>query len=90
MIIVTLNDKTKLTYNSFDEIVNYCKHQIIELNCSNNKLIELPDLIGNLINLKELDCSHNKLILLPDSIGNLINLKYLDCSCNQLTSGPED
>ena len=51
MITVTLNDGTKIEYNSFDEIVDYDK--IIELDCSTNKLTLLPDLIGNLINLKK-------------------------------------
>jgi internalin A len=87
MIKAILINKTKLTYNSFNEIVNYDK--IIELNCSDNKLTFLPDLIGYLINLKVLNCSFNKLTFLPESIGNLINLKELDCCNNQLRSLPE-
>jgi Leucine-rich repeat (LRR) protein len=49
-------------------------------------LENLPDSIGNLINLKQLYLSNNKLESLPDSIGNLINLKQLYLSNNKLES----
>ena len=87
MIKVTLNDKTKITYNTFDEIIDYDK--IIKLDCNYNQLTLLPDSIGNLTNLKELNCSENELTLLPESIGDLINLKVLYCNDNQLTKLPD-
>ena len=101
MIYVTLKDNTELTYNTFEEILDYDK--IIKLNCGHNFLARLPPLIGNLINLEELICSKNRLIELPnkvnrlsgcklwrpESIGNLINLKVLCCYSNQLTSLPD-
>ena len=44
------------------------------LNCQ-GKLTELPDTIGNCINLQTLYCSNNQLTKLPESIGNCINLQ---------------
>ena len=69
MIDATLNDKTKITYNTFDEIIDHNK--IIKLSCYYNNLMSLPESIGNLINLKELYCNNNQLTFLPESIGNL-------------------
>jgi len=51
-------------------------------------LIDLPDSIGNLVNLKQLNLSDMRLISIPNSIGNLIQLKHLDLSKNQLTNLP--
>ena len=48
MIRITLDDNTKITYNTFDEIVDYCKHQIIYLDLSSNQLTFIPDSIGYL------------------------------------------
>ena len=86
MIYVTLIDNTKITYNTFNEIVDYDK--IIKLNCYYNQLTLLPESIGNLINLQYLHCSYNRLSSLPDSLENLINLKELYCTHNQLTLIP--
>ncbi len=88
MIIITLNDGTKINYNTFDEIVDYCKHQIIKLDCIRNNLTELPDIISSMTNLQELYCNKNKLTELPDFICQLTNLTHLSCSYNELTFLP--
>ena len=76
-----------------------CNH-IIELNCSNNQLTELPDLpnvqilycssnqltkLGRVPNVKELWCSHNQLIELP----KLPNVEILYCYGNRINSLPD-
>ena len=48
MITVILIDKTKIKYNTFDEIAEDCKHQIIKLYCSSNKLAELLNKVNKL------------------------------------------
>ena len=68
-------------YNNFDEIPNY--DNIIYLDCSYNKLTELPELPKS---LKKLRCKYNKLTSLP-KLPN--SLKLLSCENNQLTSLPE-
>jgi Leucine-rich repeat (LRR) protein len=50
---------------------------------------ELPESIGELVNLKDLVLYWNKLTTLPESIGNLVNLKNLYLEGNQLTTLPE-
>jgi internalin A len=42
-----------------------------------NQLKELPESIGNLINLTELTLNNNRLNELPESIGSLTNLTEL-------------
>ncbi len=51
-------------------------------------LKELPDAIGNLIQLENLDLSNNHLHELPDSIGQLSRLIGLDLSFNDLAYLP--
>ena len=87
-INITLNDGTKINYNSFDEIVNYDK--IIELYCSNNGLTVLSNIVSLMTNLKSLICSNNKLTELPDFICHLTNLKYIYCYYNKLTELPNN
>jgi Leucine-rich repeat (LRR) protein len=89
MIRITLNDGTKINYNTFDEIVDYCKHRIIKLNCYENYLTSLPNSIGNLTNLTYLYCGNNNLTSLPDSIDNLTNLTLLNCDSNELITLPD-
>lgn len=47
-----------------------------------NYLKDLPESIGNLVNLQFLDLRGNNLKNLPKSFENLINLQYLDLSSN--------
>ena len=49
---------------------------------SDNDLIELPDFICNLTNLKRLNLSNNNLIELPDFICNLTKLESINISIN--------
>ena len=56
----------------------------------NNQLTNLPNEIGQLINLKTILCFNNQLTDLPNEIGQLINLQKLDCSNNQLTNLPDE
>jgi hypothetical protein len=53
-----------------------------------NQIIDIPDSIGNLINLKKLDLSYNQLVFIPESIGNCVNLTTLDLSNNKLIKIP--
>lgn len=54
-----------------------------------NKIIELPDSIGNLIHLESLNLHRNALIKLPESIGRLTNLNNLTLEANNLNYLPE-
>jgi Leucine-rich repeat (LRR) protein len=86
MITTTINDiETK--YATFDEIEN-CEN-ITKIDCSNNKLIKLPNL-SRFINLKKLWCNINLLSELDDSIFCLTNLEELNCSYNRLCSLSEN
>jgi internalin A len=53
------------------------------------KIEELPESIGRLINLKSLNFWDNRLMVLPESIGQLTNLRSLDFGHNNLTVLPE-
>jgi Leucine-rich repeat (LRR) protein len=61
------------------------------LYCCNLRLVQLPESIGNLINLQTLDCSNNQLTVqgIPEWIGNLSNLRELYCGYNQLQELPK-
>ena len=67
----------------------YLIESTIELDLSNTALTDLPENIGNLINLERLDLENNNLVSLPESIGNLSSLLYLNLKSNQLASLPE-
>ncbi|XP_078384326.1 uncharacterized protein LOC144666799 [Oculina patagonica] len=56
---------------------------------NNNQLSELPETIGQLVNLTVLDVENNQLSELPETIGQLINLTELWLNNNQLSELPE-
>ena len=58
---------------------------LINLDCSNNNIVELPDLY-HLTSLEVLLCNNNNLIILPSILPN--SLIYLDCSNNKLSRLP--
>jgi hypothetical protein len=55
---------------------------------SNNKLISLPQALGQLSSLQILDLCHNNLKSLPESLGNLKSLILLKASNNELSALP--
>ncbi|XP_031136369.1 leucine-rich repeat and calponin homology domain-containing protein 1 isoform X2 [Sander lucioperca] len=60
------------------------------LNASNNKLVSLPETIGQLHRLMELDISCNEITALPRHIGRLKALRELNVRRNLLCVLPED
>jgi len=86
MIYVTYSDYSIVDFNNFDEITDH--QNIIAINCSNNKLAQLPANM-NWSNLQYFDCSFNQLTQLPENI-NLPNLHTFNCSHNQLAQLPEN
>ncbi|XP_034418026.1 leucine-rich repeat and calponin homology domain-containing protein 1 isoform X4 [Cyclopterus lumpus] len=60
------------------------------LNASNNKLVSLPETIGQLHGLMELDVSCNEITALPRYIGRLKALRELNVRRNLLCVLPED
>ncbi|XP_013882945.1 leucine-rich repeat and calponin homology domain-containing protein 1 isoform X2 [Austrofundulus limnaeus] len=60
------------------------------LNASNNKLVSLPETIGQLRGLMELDISCNEITALPRHIGRLKALRELNIRRNLLCVLPED
>nr|XP_029515373.1 leucine-rich repeat and calponin homology domain-containing protein 1-like isoform X2 [Oncorhynchus nerka] len=60
------------------------------LNASNNKLVCIPEAIGQLRSLMELDVSCNEITALPRHIGRLKTLRELNVRRNLLCVLPED
>ncbi|XP_038575464.1 leucine-rich repeat and calponin homology domain-containing protein 1-like isoform X5 [Micropterus salmoides] len=60
------------------------------LNASNNKLVSLPETVGQLHSLMELDISCNEITALPRHIGRLKSLRELNVRRNLLCVLPED
>ncbi len=64
--------------------------RVQKLGINKNKLISLPDSIGNLTSLAELFISQTNLSNLPESIGSLTSLVDLELRFNKLISLPEN
>ncbi len=64
----------QITYNSFEEIVNYDK--IVYINFENNKITSLPKLPNSIV---WIHCWYNQLTSLQELPNSL---KYLDCGKN--------
>ena len=60
------------------------------LNITQTCLQEVPEEIGQLMNLTNLVLHSNEISKIPDTIGKLEKLKVLDCSRNKLTSLPDE
>ena len=65
------------------------KNRATVLDLSIEHFTELPESIGQLIQLQTLNLSYNQLTKLPDSIGLLAKLRTLYLTGNQLTGLPE-
>jgi len=73
-------------YNTFEEIQQLEDYNdIVYINCSNNKLTELPQTLPN--SLQRLWCGGNKLSDLPQTLPD--SLQELYCSDNNLTELPQ-
>jgi leucine-rich repeat protein SHOC2 len=62
--------------------------QVVELDLSGNKLMELPAFVENLSHLKKLNLANNQITSLPEQIGRLNQLEELDLSGNLLSALP--
>jgi len=62
---------------------------IKKINLVGKDLIQLPDTIGNLVNLESLLITKNRLTKLPDSLGRLVKLEELHLFSNELTEFPQ-
>ena len=62
--------------------------QLRQLNVSGNRLMALPETIGQLTQLKELNAADNKLTALPNSLGQLAQLQQLNLANNALSLLP--
>ncbi|XP_043926633.1 DISP complex protein LRCH3 isoform X4 [Protopterus annectens] len=67
-----------------------CSLPLKVLIVSNNKLLSLPEEIGQLRHLTELDVSCNEIQTLPPQIGNLESLRDLNIRRNHLLRLPEE
>ncbi|XP_060098818.1 DISP complex protein LRCH3 isoform X3 [Heteronotia binoei] len=70
--------------------VHLCSIPLKVLIASNNKLVSLPEEIGNLRHLMELDVSCNEIQTVPPQIGNLESLRDLNIRRNHLVHLPEE
>lgn len=59
------------------------------LDISKNKIVILPDEIGNLKHVKQLNLEANRIEVLPISLTNLKKLEILNCSSNRLPGLPQ-
>ncbi|XP_019388080.1 PREDICTED: leucine-rich repeat and calponin homology domain-containing protein 3 [Crocodylus porosus] len=70
--------------------VHLCSLPLKVLIASNNKLVSLPEEIGQLRHLTELDVSCNEIQMIPPQIGNLESLRDLNVRRNHLLRLPEE
>ncbi|XP_078245862.1 DISP complex protein LRCH3 isoform X10 [Pogona vitticeps] len=70
--------------------VHLCSLPLRVLIASNNKLVSLPEEIGQLRHLMELDVSCNEIQTVPSQIGNLESLRDLNLRRNHLVHLPEE
>ncbi len=60
------------------------------LDLSNNKIVEIPVQLGNMINLKELNFNNNKIKIIPQEFKFLVNLKFLYLDYNVIKIIPKE
>ncbi|KAL7991139.1 hypothetical protein Chor_014569 [Crotalus horridus] len=70
--------------------VHLCSLPLKVLIASNNKLVSIPEEIGQLRHLMELDVSCNEIQTIPPQIGNLTSLRDLNIRRNHLVHLPEE
>uniref|UniRef100_A0A674I311 Leucine rich repeats and calponin homology domain containing 3 n=1 Tax=Terrapene triunguis TaxID=2587831 RepID=A0A674I311_9SAUR len=70
--------------------VHMCSLPLKVLIASNNKLVSLPEEIGQLRHLTELDVSCNEIQTIPPQIGSLESLRDLNIRRNHLVHLPEE
>ncbi|XP_075794295.1 DISP complex protein LRCH3 isoform X5 [Pelodiscus sinensis] len=70
--------------------VHMCSLPLKVLIASNNKLVSLPEEIGQLRHLTELDVSCNEIQTIPPQIGSLESLRDLNVRRNHLVHLPEE
>ncbi|XP_032081054.1 DISP complex protein LRCH3 isoform X1 [Thamnophis elegans] len=70
--------------------VHLCGLPLKVLIASNNKLVSIPEEIGQLRHLMELDVSCNEIHTIPPQIGNLNSLRDLNIRRNHLVHLPEE
>jgi Leucine-rich repeat (LRR) protein len=62
----------------------------VTLSISNNNINNIPDEIGNLINISLLDLGHNDINILPTTMGNMTNLEELYVNNNRINILPNE
>ncbi|MEH2409225.1 leucine-rich repeat domain-containing protein [Nostoc sp.] len=78
------------TYREAEQRIKKARQEgAIELDLSEMKLTEIPEVIASLTQLQQLNLSGNKLTALPEAIASLTQLQTLNLSSNQLTQLPE-
>lgn len=72
--------------------VFFCSHRTLTLrpSCRQNELEQLPEELGDLLDLRTLGVSSNKLVSLPASLGQLALLEHLFANGNRLHSLPAE
>lgn len=83
-LILASNSITSIS----EKLVNFLYLVILDLH--DNKVKELPDVLGDLEKLERLDLSHNELQCLPESFRKLSQLDTLLLHYNQLKVVPSD